>query len=125
MGEKTALFFSRNMPLAKKFDILAMFGTLPTTQFEKYLDLPHIMGRSKCHAFNDIKERIWKRLQGWKEKFLSQVGREILIKAVVQAIPTYAMSCFKFPIGLCAKMCSMTNRFWWGQRGGEWKIHWV
>jgi hypothetical protein len=83
MGEKTALFFSRNRPLAKKFNILAMFGTLPTTQFEKYLGLLHIMGRSKRHAFNDIKERIWKRLQGWKEKFLSQAGREILIKAVV------------------------------------------
>jgi hypothetical protein len=70
-GEKTALFFSKNMPLAKKSDIFAMFGTLPTTSFEKYMGLPPIMGRSKRHAFNDIKERIWKRFQGWKEKFLS------------------------------------------------------
>ena len=30
-GEKTALFFSKNMPLTKKSDIFAMFGTLPTT----------------------------------------------------------------------------------------------
>ena len=65
-GDKTALFFSKNTPLAKKSDILSLFGTLPTTQFEKYLGLPPIMGRSKRHAFNDIKERIWKRLQGWK-----------------------------------------------------------
>uniref|UniRef100_A0A2N9G5Y5 Reverse transcriptase domain-containing protein n=1 Tax=Fagus sylvatica TaxID=28930 RepID=A0A2N9G5Y5_FAGSY len=123
-GDKTAIFFSKNTPLAKKSDILSLFGTLPTTQFEKYLGLPPIMGRSKRHAFNDIKDRIWKRLQGWKEKLLSQAGRETLIKAVVQAIPTYAMSCFKFSAGLRAEICSMANRFWWGQRAGERKIHW-
>ena len=83
------------------------------------------MGRSKKCAFNDIKDRIWKRLQGWKEKLLSQAGREILIKAVIQAIPSYAMSCFRFPASLCDEICSMANRFWWGQRGCNRKIHWL
>jgi hypothetical protein len=44
---------------------------------------------------------------------------------VVQAISTYAISYFKFPAGLCTEICSMANRFWWGQRGGERKSHWV
>ena len=48
-----------------------------------------------------------------------------MIKAVVQAIPTYTMSCFKLPIGLCTELESLIRKFWWGQRGERHKIHWV
>ena len=58
-----------------------------------------------------------------EEKLLSQVGREILIKTVVQAIPTYTMSCFKLPLGLCHDIESLIRKFWWGQRGERRKIH--
>ena len=54
-----------------------------------------------------------------------QAGREILIKAVVQAIPTYTMHCFKLPIGLCNELEGLIRRFWWVQRGDQRKIHWV
>ena len=48
-----------------------------------------------------------------------------MIKAVVQAIPTYTMSCFKLPIGLCTELERLIRKFWWGQRGDRRKIHWV
>ena len=59
------------------------------------------------------------RLQGWKEKFLSKAGREILIKAVAQAIPTYAMNCFKLPKTWCEEINSLIARYWWGQKNEE------
>lgn len=62
---------------------------------------------------------------GWKGKLLSCVGREILIKAVAQATPTYTMSCFKLPDSLCKELNSMMGNFWWGKKDKERKMAWV
>ena len=66
-------------------------------------------------------------MQGWKEKLLSQAGKEVIIKAVVQSIPTYLISVFKLLVGLRKDIEAMIQKFWWGQ--GETKkkkkIHWV
>ena len=64
-------------------------------------------------------------MQGWKGKLLSQAGREVLIKAILQAIPTFAIGCFKLPMGLCHKIEAMVKKFWWGQRGDRRKVHWM
>ena len=63
-------------------------------------------------------------MQGWKEQLLSQAGREVLLKAVVQAIPTFAMSYFKLPVTLCNDIEQLIRKFWWGHRGNQRKIHW-
>ncbi|KAK2656223.1 hypothetical protein Ddye_009275 [Dipteronia dyeriana] len=39
------------------------------------------------------------QIKGWGEKLLSVGGKDILIKAVIQSIPTYAMSMFQLPNG--------------------------
>ena len=91
----------------------------------KYLGLPAFVGRSKKQVFNFVQDRVWKKLKGWKEKFLSITGREVLIKSVVQAIPMYVMSCFLLLMGLCEHIESMISKFWWGSKQGERKIHWI
>ena len=122
---KTTLFFSKNTSEAKRDHIKQALGVPEIKQYEKYLGLPSFVRRRKKASFNFIKEKVWRKMQGWEEKLLSQAGREILIKAVVQAVPTYTMSCFKLPLGLCNDMESLIRKFWWGQRGERRKIHWV
>lgn len=67
------------------------------TWHSKYLGLPSIIGKSKTQVFAKIKEMVGKKLSEWKEKLLSIRGREILIKVVAQAVPTYTMSYFQLP----------------------------
>ena len=61
----------------------------------------------------------------WEGKLLSQAGREVLIKAVIQAIPSYTIGCFKLPVGLCNEIEVVVRKFWWGQQGEKRKIHWL
>ena len=122
--EKTTLFFSKAVPEEMKRNIISFLGVPEIKEYEKYLGLPAVVGRNKRASLTYIKERVWAKLQGWKEKLLSQVGREILLKAVVQAIPTFAMSCFKLPMGLCREIEMQIRNFWWGERGSQRKIHW-
>lgn len=50
------------------------------TDCDRYLRLPMANGKSKVNTFKDLQEKVTKRVRGWKEKFISKVGREILIQ---------------------------------------------
>ena len=123
--EKTSLFFSKNTCSEFKEMAKETFGAQIIHQHEKYLGLPPLIGRSKKNAFNRIKDQVSRKVAIWKGKLLSNAGREILIKAVAQATPTYTMSCFKLPDSLCSELNSLMGRFWWGQKANERKLAWL
>jgi hypothetical protein len=109
--EKTSLFFSPNTKENIQAEITNLLGASSTSTTKKYLGLPIFIGKSKNKTFQGLKERVAKKLSGWKEKKLSRAGREILIKAVAQAIPSYTMSCFKLPKSWCDDLQKMVARF--------------
>lgn len=119
------MVFSKNITPAAQTKIMALWANGTLQQYEKYLGLPPIVGRAKRKALSNIKERVWSKLQTWKEKSLSQGGKEIILKAMALAIPTYAMSCFQLPTSLCDDLERIMARFWWGQNRNERRIHWV
>ncbi|KAL5544504.1 hypothetical protein UlMin_008288 [Ulmus minor] len=92
---------------------------------EMYLGLPTFSMRNKRFQFGYIRDKVVKKLQGWKEMFFSQGGKEILIKSVVQAIPTYIMSCFIIPYGIIREIESACARFWWGTTPDHKRVHWL
>ena len=100
-----------------------LLGVPVIRNYEKYLELPSFVGRQKKACFIQIKERIWAKMQGWKEKLLSQAGKKVKIKAVVQSIPTYSMSVFRIPIGCLKDIEAMIRKFWWGCSENSRKIH--
>jgi len=58
----------------------------------KCLGLPSMIGRTKHATFKFIKDRIWNKINSWSSRCLSQAGREVLIKSVLQSIPSYVIN---------------------------------
>jgi hypothetical protein len=123
--EKASIMFSRNTNDAEKQELMASLDIGSEVRNEKYLGLPVYIGRSKSKTFAYLKDRVWKRIQGWKKKLISKAGKEILIKPVAQAIPTYAMSCFDLTKTLCDEIRAMVFRFWWAQMDRDNSLHWM
>ncbi|KAL0458617.1 UNVERIFIED_CONTAM: putative mitochondrial protein, partial [Sesamum latifolium] len=122
--QKSSVVFSRNTEVHIQEELAQIIGVTVADRYEKYLGLPSCIWRSKREIFQYIRKRIWKRVLGWKEKFLSQAGKEVLIKSVLQAVPSYAMSCFIFPKTLIKEIESILADFWWSSPK-EKGIHWV
>lgn len=55
---------------------------------------------------------------------MTKAGKEILIKAVVQAIPQYAMSIFKIPLSICKAIERRIVNFWWKTSNKTSGLHW-
>ena len=62
------MFFSKNVSDFTKETIKNMLGVAKIKEYEKYLGLPAVVGRNKKASLNYIKDRVWGKLQGWKEK---------------------------------------------------------
>ncbi|KAL9462337.1 hypothetical protein AB3S75_000361 [Citrus x aurantiifolia] len=83
-----------------------------------------MVGRKRTSFFNDIKLKVFNKISSWQHKFFSCGGKEVLIKAAVQAIPAYAMSVFKIPMGICDDIQRIVANFWWGSSRERRSIHW-
>lgn len=103
---KSALIFGKGIEAGRKGAIKSLTGIQKTGGFGRYLGLPEMVGRSKTDAFSFIRQRVMKRLDSWYFKLLSLAGKEVLIKAVATALPTYCMSCFLLPIGIANQITS-------------------
>jgi hypothetical protein len=113
--DKSSIMFSKNTLAETRRGLMTDLEIGSEARNEKYLGLPVYMGRSKTQTFAYLKEKVWKRIQGWKEKCLSGAGKDVLIKAMARAILTYVMSCFDLTTTLCDDIGRTVCRYWWAQ----------
>ncbi|CAL2255941.1 unnamed protein product [Prunus armeniaca] len=91
VSSRGLLCFSPNTDPVMKQLIADMLGVPIVTCHERYLGLPTLAQRSKSRMFNHVREQVWRKLNTWDTKLLSTAGKEVLIKEVGQALPTYTM----------------------------------
>jgi hypothetical protein len=115
--QKSEFYCSRNVPTEAREAVANQLGVSQVLGTGKYLGLPSMIGRSKKSTFKFIKDRLWKKISSWSSRHLSQAGREIMIKSILQSIPTYVMSIFLLPSTLIGDIENMLNSFWWGHSG--------
>lgn len=112
--DKTSIFFSPNTPTDNKATTFQISCVKANSSFEKYLGLPAIVGSHKTGSFKSLLDRVWNRISNWKNMFLSTTRKKILIKAVLQALPTYTMGVSKIHKGILSELNALLKKFWWG-----------
>lgn len=122
--QKSALSVSPGTSQDVIDDLKAIFEREIVSCHSQYLGLPSTISRNKKNVFAHIKKRVNKKVGGWNDRLFSGGGKEVLIKSVIQAIPTYLMSIFKLSVGICKDIENMANDFWWGKTKDKRKLHW-
>ncbi|XP_042972884.1 uncharacterized protein LOC122304684 [Carya illinoinensis] len=110
--DKSSVFFNKNTMKEGQDLILQLAGIKSNGSFEKYLGLPAVLGRAKVAAFHSLIDRTWSLVVNWKTNHLSSAGKEVLLKAVLQAIPTYSMGMFLLPHSITQKLNQLFRKFW-------------
>lgn len=64
-----------------------------------------LAGTKECCLIKYVRNRVWKKINDWKEKLLSQAGKEIL------------------PKSLCRALSSICAKFWWEKKASKRGIH--
>lgn len=89
---KSSVFFYKHVPDKISEELAAVFGMKVSEGKGKYLGLPYLIGKNR---------------------------KEILIKFVLQAMPSNMLSVCLIPRTLCEELICMIKQFWWSSGDKE------
>jgi hypothetical protein len=124
-SDKCSIMFGQHVPDIDMQSVAYILEVNKMTMEDKYLGLPIPEGSMKQGKLISSKDKLRKKCSDWNEKYMSGAAKEALIKSVAQSISNYAMSVFKFPMGLCDDMSQIIREFWWGDEDNKRKVHWL
>jgi hypothetical protein len=122
---KSAILFAPGCPDSVKEDVKSRIGIACEALSERYLGLPTVVERSKDGCFKYVTDRSWAKVKGLKGQGMSKEAKNVIVKSVLQAVPAYPMSYFRFSKKLCKNLSSVSSNFWWGDTQEQRKVHGV
>lgn len=121
---KSSVFFNKATDSNFRQEVTHTLGVQQVLDPGQYLGLPSVWGRSRRYALAYLKERVKAKINSWRNRLLTNAGKEVLIKSVITAIPTYVMSILKIPQSWCTEVNALIAKFWWAASNEDRKIHW-
>ena len=121
---KCSMLFGDSCPQESQDAVRLVLNVTSLAFEEKYLGLPTPDGRMSRGKLQNLQAKLTKRLMQWGDGHLAQPGREVFIKSVAQALPTYIMGVFKIPFSVCDDLTKLVRNFYWGATDGKRKTHW-
>ena len=122
---KSSMFFGNRVEYSRKQDIKNVLGFSSEGGMGMYLGLPKQISGSKMKVFSFVQDRFNGRVNTWSSRLLSKGGKEVQVKSVAQAAPTFVMSCYLLPQGITDKLRSTTSNFWWSSKQNSRGLHWI
>ncbi|XP_056850920.1 uncharacterized protein LOC130506757 [Raphanus sativus] len=122
---KSAITFSAKTPIETRRRVKAELNIVGEGGIGKYLGLPEHFNRKKRDIFASIIDRIRQKSHSWTSRYLNGAGKLVLLKSILSAMPTYAMTCFKLPKSFCKQIQTVLTRFWWDDKPDHRKMSWV
>ena len=110
---KNLLCFSKNMGARDISSTLSLLGFSVTSNLGKYLGVPLHHSRVSTNMFQEIIDKVEKRLSGWNTSHLSLAGRITLAQSVLHAILVYIMQIFSLLNGVRGRIDRACRRFIW------------
>ncbi|XP_010451645.1 PREDICTED: uncharacterized protein LOC104733795 [Camelina sativa] len=122
---KSPVQFGHKIDDTLKSELHDVLGITTLGGMGSYLGLPESLGGAKTKVFSFVRERLQGRTNGWTANLLSKGGKEVMIKSVATAVPTFVMSCFRLPKTITSKLTSVVANFWWSTNGQTGGMHWL
>jgi hypothetical protein len=91
----------------------------------KYLGVPLGASYKSTTIWNDIVEKMGRKLVSWKKMYLSKGRRLTLIKCALSNLSMYFLSVFPIPVSMVNRLEKLQRDFLWGGLNEETKVHLV
>lgn len=109
--DKSTVYFSPNCTPDEIARVCTGVGIQQTNDLGKYLRVNLVHGRHSKQLYDNLLDKVYKRLEGLKSKLLSLAGRTTVVGSVLTAMPSYIMQTALLPVSvakeidLCARWC--------------------
>jgi hypothetical protein len=121
---KWSIYFSKNTMVDTRVDVCIILNIMVEALLDKYLGLQLLVGADKSDVFQYLVDRVYQHTQSRIGRTLSMGGKDVKLKIVAQATPTYVMFVFLVPKQICKGISHAISHCWWGDDVINKKMRW-